>query len=475
MARPEFDLVVIGGGAGGLVVAAGGAALGARVALVEKHRLGGDCLWTGCVPSKALLKSARIAYQMREAARWGLHAVDPRPDLPRVMGHVADVITGIAPHDSPERFRALGVEVILGAGHFVSPRAFVVGGRTLTARAFVLATGSRPALPAIPGLDTVPLLTSENVFELREPVPALLIIGAGPIGCEFAQAFQRLGSKVTVLDIASQILPGEDADLAAELQVLLAGEGVRFLLESNVTALRRAADGIECDTSGPRQTQTLRASHLLLAAGRTANLETLELGAANVTVREGRLVLDATLRTTNRRIFAIGDVTGGLQFTHVAEQHAGIVLRQALFRSRWSKPSAVIPWCTFTDPELARVGLSETEARAGKVAHQVYRFAISGNDRAQAEGETAGMAKLVTDRTGRILGAAILGPHAGELIAEYTLAIQQGLRASAISAAVHAYPTWAQSNRRVADQRLHAALTPGRRAWLKRLLRLRGA
>ncbi len=219
----------------------------------------------------------------------------------------------------------------------------------------------------------------------------------------------------------------------------------------------------------------VRASHVLLATGRVPNLDALGLDAAHIALRDGRLVLDAALRTTNPRVFAIGDVAGGLQFTHVAEQHAGIVLRQALFRSRWSKPSATVPWCTFTDPELARVGISEAEARARKLAHHVYRFPIARNDRAQAEGETAGMAKLLTDARGRILGAAILSPHAGELIAEYTLAIAQGLRASAISGAVHAYPTWAQTNRRVADQRLHAALTPGRRVWLKRVLRLRGA
>jgi pyruvate/2-oxoglutarate dehydrogenase complex dihydrolipoamide dehydrogenase (E3) component len=468
--RPEHDLVVIGGGAGGLVVAAGGAALGARVALVEKHRLGGDCLWTGCVPSKALLKSARLAHDMHTAERRGLRAADPQPELPRVMQHVAHVIGEIAPHDSPERFRALGIDVILGEGRFESPAAFRVGERTLTARAFVLATGSRPAIPPIPGLSDAPFLTSESVFDLREPVPSLVVLGAGPIGCELAQGFARLGSEVTLIDLAAHVLPREDADLANVVEQRLRSEGVQMRLGVRIEAVERKERGIELDLGSER----VRASHLLVALGRTASTAGLDLAAGGVEVRDGRIVLDAHLRTTNRRVFAIGDVAGGHQFTHVAEHHAGIVLRQALLPFARLVPSKIVPWCTFTDPELARVGMSETEANAAGTAHEVYRFAVEENDRAHTDGETAGFAKLLTDRSGRILGAAIVGAHAGDLIAEYALAMQHGLRASALSATIHPYPTWVQTNRRLADQRLKAALTPARRVWLKRVLRLRG-
>ena len=475
MAKPEFDLVIIGGGAGGLVVAAGGAALGAKVALVEKHRLGGDCLWYGCVPSKTLLKSARIAHEMRHADRWALPAVAPAVDLVRVMERVAEVIRGIEPNDSPERFRGLGVDVIIGDGRFTGRDVFAVDGRRLTARHFVIATGSRPAVPPIPGLETTPFLTNETIFDLRENVPHLLIVGSGPIGCEMAQAFRRLGSEVTVVDIAPSILPREDRDLAAIVHHRLVDEGVRYHLGAKVVDVAgskgevrmtiRAADG---------STQTLVASHLLLAAGRRANVEGLGLDAAGVAVEQGRIV-STNLVTTNPRVLVAGDVAGAQQFTHVAEHHAGIVLRRAIFRMAWAKPSTVIPWCTYTDPELARVGLSETEAKRQGVAHRVYTFPFADNDRARAEGETEGLAKIVTDPRGRLLGAAIVGLHAGELIAEYALALTRGMKAADISGTIHTYPTLAQINRRVADQRLKEGLTPSSKAWIRRVFGLRGA
>jgi len=476
MAKPEFDIVVIGGGAGGLVAAAGGAALGAKVAVVEKHKLGGDCLWYGCVPSKTLIKSARIAHEMRHADRWALAPGRPQPDLARVMERVARVIKGIEPNDSPERFRGLGVDVVFGSGKFVAPDAFEVNGRRLTAKAFVIATGSRPAVPRLPGIDTTPYLTNETVFDLREPVPSLLVIGAGPIGCELAQAFRRLGSEVTVVDVAPQILPREDADLVAVVFRQLAAEGVRHHLGATILG----AEGSKGDVRLSVQTAdgtpvVLAGSHLLVAAGRAANLEGLGLEAARVRLDQGRLVVDDRLRTTNRNIYAIGDVAGGYQFTHVAEHHAGIVLRQALFRMKWVKPSPVVPWCTYTDPELARVGLSENEARQRGVAHRVYRFAFDEIDRARAEDETEGFAKIVTDPKGRLLGAAIVGPHAGELIAEYALALSKKMHAKDLSGVIHAYPTLAQINRRVADQRLKEGLTPSSKRWIQRIFGLMGS
>ena len=476
MSRPEFDIVVIGGGAGGLVVAAGGSALGAKVAIVEKNRLGGDCLWYGCVPSKSLLKSARVAYQMRNAERWALPAANPQVDLARVMERVRSVIAGIEPNDSPERFRGLGVDVIFGEGAFAAPDAFVVNGRTLTATTFVIATGSRPGIPPIPGLAETPYLTNETLFDIREPIPSLLVVGGGPIGCELAQALRRLGSDVTIVDIASRILPREDADLAAVVEHQLRAEGIRFHLETSIAGIGGPSGAIIARLKHKDGTvSAVTTTHVLLAAGRRVNTEGLGLDAAGVRVDQGHVVIDDHLRTSNPHIFVLGDAAGGYQFTHVAEHHAGIVLRQAMFRLWWTKPSTLVPWCTFTDPELARVGISETEAQQRHVPHRVYRFPFDDIDRARAEGKTEGFAKIVTDPKGKLLGAAIVGSHAGELIAEYGLALSQSLHAKDISAVIHAYPTWAMINRRVADQRMKEGLTPSSKAWIKRIFGLRGA
>jgi len=475
VAHSEFDLVIIGGGAGGLVVAAGGASLGAKVALVEKHKMGGDCLWYGCVPSKSLIKSARIAHQMRHADRWAIAPEKPQVDLALVMERVAGVIHGIEPNDSPERFRSLGVDVILGEGRFGGPDAFEIAGRRLTARHFVIATGSRPTVPPIPGLADVPFLTNETVFALRENVPHLLIVGSGPIGTEMAQAFRRLGSEVTVADMGAGILPREDRDLADVVHRTLVHEGVRCHLGVKIESVAgRRGDMRMTVREHDGAVRTLAGTHLLVAAGRRANVENLGLEAAGVQVDNGRIV-NTALATTNPRISVIGDAAGGYQFTHVAEHHAGIVLRRAIFRMGWAKPAPVVPWCTYTDPELARVGLSEDDAKAQGIAHKVYRFPLEDIDRARAEGETEGFAKIVTDPRGKLLGAGIVAPHAGELIAEYTLAIGRGLKAADVSGTIHAYPTFAMVNRRVADQRMKDGLTPSSKRWIKRIFGLRGA
>ena len=476
MARLEFDIVVIGGGAGGLVVAAGGAALGAKVAVVEKHKLGGDCLWYGCVPSKTLIKSARIAHEMRHADRWNLSPIDPKPDLAQVMERVAAVIRGIEPNDSPERFRGLGVDVIQGEGKFTGPDTFEVNGRKLTARTFVIATGSRPGVPPIPGIDKTPYLTNETVFDLREPVRSLIVVGAGPIGSEMAQAFRRLGSEVTVVDMASRMLPKDDPDLVEVVHSRMVEEGVRFHFDASIVRVAGNTGSVAMTIKGKDgRESTLEATHLLIAAGRKANIENLGLDAANVKTEKKGIVVDDRLRTTNPSIYVIGDAAGGYQFTHVAEHHAGIVLRHAIFRFRWSKPSKVVPWCTYTDPELARVGLSETEAQEQKIAHRVYRFPFDDIDRARAEGETEGFAKIVTTPSGKLLGAAIVGLHAGELLAEYGLAVAEGMNAKKLPGVIHAYPTLAQVNRRVADQRLKEGLTPTVKKWIQRIFRLQGA
>jgi pyruvate/2-oxoglutarate dehydrogenase complex dihydrolipoamide dehydrogenase (E3) component len=475
LATPEFDIVVIGGGSAGLVVAAGGAQLGARIALVEKHKMGGDCLNYGCVPSKTLIKSARVAHLMRTADRFAIAPAEPRVRLPDVMERVAEVIAGIAPNDSPERFRGLGVDVIFGSGRFVDRETVAVGDRRLTARHFVIATGSRAALPPVPGLAAVPYLTNETLFSLREEVPALIVIGGGPIGSEMAQAFARLGSKVSLVDMGPGILPREDRDLAEPVRAAMAADGVDFHFETGIVRVEGGRGDIRVVVRGRDGVDsTLHATHLLVAAGRAPNVEGLGLDAAGVALEKGRIVVDAHLRTSNPRIYAAGDAAGGLQFTHLAGHHAGVVLRQTLFRLFWAKPSPLVPWCTYTDPELARAGLSEAEAVQRGIAHRVYRFPYEEIDRARAEGETAGFAKIVTDPKGRLLGAAIVGAHAGELINEYALAIARGMKAGDVSGVIHVYPTFAEINKRVADQRLKEGLTPTSRAWIKRIFRLRG-
>lgn len=475
MTTPEFDLCIIGGGAAGLSVAAGGAALGAKVVLIEKHRLGGDCLYYGCVPSKALLHSAQVAHTLRDAARFGIDGELQPVQLDRVMQRVNSVIQGIEPHDSPERFRGLGVEVIFGAGRFIDPHTFRVNGKDITAKNFVLATGSRPAIPPLPGLDSIPYLTNETVFSLTAPVPSLIILGGGPIGVELAQAFARLGSLVYVVQRGAQILPQEDSDLVQIVADKLRDEGVQLHTGCTPQRVERTAGGLRLHlATGTGGTEILEATHLLVATGRQPNLQGIGLEAAGVLLEGGQLRVDRRLRTTNKHIYACGDIAGPYQFTHMAEHHAGVVLRNTLFHLPAKTEQRVIPWCTFTDPELARVGFSETEARAQNVAHRVYTFPLQDIDRARTDGATHGRAKIITDPRGRLLGAALVGAHAGELIHEYVLALAKNMKASDLSNVMHIYPTLAQINRRVADQRLKEGLTPRAKKWIRRIFRLRG-
>lgn len=474
MPRPEFDLCVIGGGAAGLGVAAGGAILGAKVALVERAALGGECLYHGCVPSKALLHVARVAQQARDGGRFGVQTSHVEVDFRAAMAHVRGAIAAIEPRDSPQRFRELGVHLHFGAGRFVDPGTFAVDGARITARHFVLATGSHPVAPPVPGLDETGYLTNETVFDLDALPARLIVLGGGPIGCELAQAFARLGAAVTLIEQAPQLLQVEDADLSDVVATRLRGEGVTVHTGARVIAACRDGAQVALDIETGPGVQTVRGDRMLVAAGRAPNLDGLDLDAGGVALREGRVVLDARLRTTNRRIYACGDVAGPYRFTHMAEHQAGVVLRNALFRLPVRDHARAVPWCTFTDPELARVGWSERDAEARGARVEVYRHAFAEVDRAVADGCSEGFAKILTDRRGRLLGAAIVGTHAGELIHEYALALNRGLKASHISATIHVYPTLAEVNRRVADARRRAGLTPASRRWLQRLFRLRG-
>lgn len=475
MSKPEFDICVIGGGSAGLVVAAGGASLGAKVALVEKHKMGGDCLHYGCVPSKTLLQSAKVAHLIRHADAFALPAHAPQVDMAAVMERVASVIKAIEPHDSPARFRGLGVDVILGAGRFLDPHTFAVNDRRVTARRFVIATGSRAAVPPIEGIAQTPYLTNEQLFDLREPVPSLIVTGGGPIGIEMAQAFARLGSRVQVIQRGDRILPKEDPDLAAVVAAQLREEGVELLTNHDTVRVAGGAGDIRMTLKdGQGEEKQLTGSHLLIAAGRRPNIENLGLEAAGVATDKRGVVTDDRLRTSQKHIYAAGDVVGGLQFTHMAEHHAGVVLRNAIFHLPAKVERKVIPWATFSDPELARVGLSETEAKQQGIRHQVFSFPFQDLDRGRTDGATTGCAKIITSPRGKLLGAAIVGPHAGELIHEYVLALAKGMKAADLSAVIHIYPTLAQINRRVADARMKQGLTPTAKKWIKRILRLRG-
>lgn len=467
------DLCVIGAGSGGLTVAAGAARLGLFVVLFERARMGGDCLNTGCVPSKALLAAAAAAAAPARAAAMGVDLGPARVDFARVRAHVHDVIAQIAPHDSAERFEGLGVRVVPCHARFVGPREVTADdGTRVVARRFVVATGSRAAVPPIPGLDAVPYETNETIFE-RETLPRhLLVVGGGPIGMELAQAFRRLGSEVTVIE-AQRCLGNDDPALAAVVRDALAAEGVTIHEGTKVNRIERIGDGLTLVVVGPDgEERRLAGSDILVAVGRRPNVEDLGLEAAGIEAGPRGIVVDSRLRTANRRVWAVGDVAGGLQFTHVAGWHAGLVLRNALFRLPVDAKPRAVPWVTYTDPELAHVGLTEAQARVRngeRVRVVLARFA--DNDRARAERRTAGLVKVVAGRGGRILGCSIAGAHAGELIQPWVLALSRGLKLSAMAGMIAPYPTLGEAGKRAAGVWYEAALfSPTMRA-LVRMLR----
>jgi len=470
-----FDLVVIGGGVGGLVTASVAGQLGVSVALIEKERaLGGDCLHFGCVPSKTLIKTARVAHLMRHADQFGLTAVEPQAPPGAVAERVRAVVERIQAHDDPERFRGYGVEVLFGAARFVSPREVEVKGERYAGRRFLVATGSRPAVPPVDGLEEAGYLTNEQVFDLQELPGRLAVLGGGPVGIELAQACQRLGSRVTVLEMAQEILPREDPDIAAELRRLLMDEGLDVRTEARVEQVQLGGEGgkrLVCKRGN--EYLPLDVDEILVAAGRVPNIESLDLDAAGVVHDRIGITVDARMRTSRRHIYAVGDCTGLYPFTHVAEYQAGIAVSNAVFRVPRKADYSVVPWVTYSDPELARVGMTASEARAQGLEAEVLSFAFEDVDRALIEGESAGRIKLVVHR-GRILGATILGPHAGELIHEIVLAMQAGVRIGAVSAAIHAYPTLAQIHRRAVNTHYGARLfSPRTRRlvrWINRLL-----
>lgn len=442
----EYDLVVIGGGSAGLLVAGVAASLKAKVALIERDRLGGDCLWYGCVPSKSLIHASRIAYEVKHAGRFGIYCNDPQIDFAKAIGHVQGVISTIQPHDSPERFESLGVEVIFGSGKFIDRQTFEVNGRRLKARAFVIATGSRAAVPPIPGLQEAGYITNEEVFSIKELPQSMAVIGGGPIGCELGQAFQRLGSQVTIIASSDRLLTKEDPEAVEVVQKQFESEGIRILTQTKAERVE-IADGKKYLWAAG---QKIAVDEILVAAGRQPNVESLNLDAAGVTLGKLGIEVNDLLQTTNPHIYACGDVIGGYQFTHVAGYQANVVLKNALFFPVTKANYRVIPWATFTDPELARVGLTEQQARERYGDNiDVVKQDFAEVDRAQAEAATTGFAKIITQRNGQILGAHLVGSAAGELIHEIVLAMSHKLKISALSG-IHIYPTLAEVNSKAA-------------------------
>ena len=467
--RLEADICIVGGGSAGLSVAAGASQMGARTVLIEAGKMGGDCLNYGCVPSKSLLAAAHAADAVRHAGRFGVNGHVPEVDFARVHDHIHEVIAAIAPLDSQERFEGLGVTVIRAHGRFCAPDEIEAGDVRVRARRFVLATGSRPVAPPIPGLDQTPYQTNETIFEGRAAPDHLVVIGGGPIGCELAQAHRRLGSAVTVLDMGP-ILPKDDPELTAVVRSSLEADGVVLRERVQVQAVERAGNGVAVVLGRDGAAERIEGSDLLVAAGRAPEVLGMNLELAGVAFDRHGIKVDARLRTTNKKIFAIGDAIGGYQFTHVGNYHAGIVIRNALFRLPAKVDYRALPWVTYTDPELAHVGLSEAQAREQGHAVLVLRWPFEENDRARAERETQGLIKAIVGKGGRILGASIVGAHAGELILPWALAIRQKLKIGALADVIVPYPTLGEVSRRAAASYYTPRLFAPRTRWLVRQL-----
>ncbi len=465
------DLVIVGGGVGGLVVASVASQLGVGVSLIERNeKLGGDCLHTGCVPSKTMIHAARVASLMRRGDAFGLDAIDLTVDLGRVNDHVQSVIDRIQLHDDPERFRAYGCEVLFGHAEFTDPHSVRVDDRQLAGRRFVTATGSSPLVPPIEGLEETGYITNEELFGLRELPERLAVLGGGPIGLEMAQALARLGSRVTVVEALPQLLPQEDPAIADALRECLLAEGLTIHTSTRAERVSRQGDTRIVECSGGLQ---LEADQILVAVGRRPSIDSLGLEAAGVAYDASGIQVDRRMRTSQKHIYACGDVSGPYRFTHMAEYQAGIVISNAVFRFPKKTDYRVVPWVTYTDPELARVGLTEQQARDSGIEPTVLCFPFKDIDRALAGVEAQGMSKFVTHK-GRLLGASILGPHAGELIHEVVLAMQAGVKIGQLSAAIHAYPTLAQIHRRTVNtlygKRLFSAGTRRLVRWINRLV-----
>jgi pyruvate/2-oxoglutarate dehydrogenase complex dihydrolipoamide dehydrogenase (E3) component len=469
--RRTFDAVVIGAGAAGLVTASGAGLLGARVALIEKHRFGGECLWTGCVPSKALIRTAQILRDARHADELGLHPTELEFDFADVMQSMRGVIARIEPHDAPATIQRRGVHTFHGTAEITGPGRVAVDGEALAAKRIVIATGSRPLIPPIPQLEEVGYLTHESILELDHLPARLIVLGAGPIGLEFAQIFARLGSDVTIVELLDTILPREDAELSDLLRQRLEAEGIRFRLGHKAVAAQLSDGARALTLERPDGSQGgITGDEILVATGMRPHTSGLGLDRVGVQLDErGAVQVDAKLRTTAAGIWAAGDVTGKLLFTHVADYQARLVVRNMFFPFRARADYTQVPWATFTDPTLAHIGLTEAEARdrhGDKIG--VYRFGLDDLDRAITDRAAHGLVKLITDSRGRLLGGHILASHADTMIHQVALAMRAGVKIGGLSQMVHVYPTWPEGVRRAADGYYAEKLGKG---WIGPILR----
>lgn len=446
----KADICIIGGGSAGLSVAAGAAQMGADVVLLERAKMGGDCLNYGCVPSKALLAAGKAAKAARKASAFGVQLGEPVIDFAAVEAHVHDVIGQIAPHDSVERFESLGVRVIKEQGRFVSPKAVQAGAQTIRAKRFVIATGSSAFVPPIPGIDQVPYLTNESIFDLKQAPEHLIVLGGGPIGCEMAQAHAMLGCKVTLVEMFT-IMPKDDPEAVEVVRQALNEDGVTIHEQAKASAVSVSeGGGVSVTIEKDGQSVSLEGSHLLVATGRMPNLQGLGLEEAGIEYDRRGVTVGANLRTTNRRVFALGDVAGGPQFTHVAGYHASIFVRQVLFKQAAKVDYAALPWVSYTEPELGQVGLTQAMAEEQGIAVNAVRWDFAEMDRAVAERSKAGFIKILVNKKGRVVGATIVGKAAGELLQPWALAIASKMKLSTMAGHIAPYPTLSEINKRVA-------------------------
>lgn len=470
---PRYNLVVIGAGTAGLVAAIGAAGLGAKVALVEKHLMGGDCLNVGCVPSKALLGAARMAAAARAAGSFGI-SVPPgvKADFPRVMERMRRLRADLSPHDSAARCRELGVDVFIGQGRFLGPDSVEVSGQKLRFAKAVIATGARAAVPPIEGLKEIGFLTNETVFWLTDLPKRLLIIGAGPIGCEMAQAFARFGSETYLVQTQRGLLPREDRDAAAIVQKALVRDGVKLLACGKDLKLSKTGSGIRMQAGPAGQGGDVETDQVLVAVGRAPNVEGMGLEAAGVEFSDKGVKVNDRLQTTNPRVYAAGDICSRYQFTHAADFMARIVIQNALFKGRARASSLVMPWCTYTSPEVAHAGLYEGEASAKGIAVNTYTQELADVDRAVLDGESEGFVRVHACKgSDKIVGATIVAEHAGEMISEITLAIVGRLGLKTIASTIHPYPTQAEGIRKTGDAYNRTRLTPMVKKLMERWMR----
>ena len=472
--RIDCDICVIGGGSGGLTIAAGASQLGAKVVLIEGGEMGGDCLNVGCVPSKALIAAAKAAHAGVAAKPFGVTYAPPEVDFAAVMDHVKEVIAAIAPVDSQERFEGLGVTVLRDWARFKDEKTVLAGDKEITAKRFVVATGSKPLVPPVPGLDAVPFLTNETLFELREQPEHLIIMGGGPIGCELAQSFARLGSKVTLLEMM-KILPKDDPELVAVVRASLEADGVVIREGAKVVAAASGDGGVaitvESQAEEGKGGEVIKGTHLLVAAGRKVTTDGLELDKGGIDHdRRGIKVDDCQRSLSNRKVYAVGDVGGNPQFTHMAGYGGGLFIRDFLFRLPGRVSLTAFPWVTYCDPELAHVGMTEAMAKEKGEAHEILRWSFHENDRAQAERKTDGLVKAIVSPKGKILGCSIAGPGAGELIQPWILAIHSGQKIGKLATMIAPYPTFGEVSKRTAGSYYTPKLFSARTKALVRFL-----